>query len=306
MPRRYVERGSVTRSIGTALERGRADALKWSRGRKGDYSPHSWKLDYSGNCRSPVFVFRDGVSLLRKENSRIYSRMTERPQLSEIEARCRKCPECLAARAAHWRMRAETEWLAANRTWFGTLTLSPEQHFRVASEARLRMSQNGDDFDCLDQEGQFLERHRIISKMLTDYVKRVRKESKASLRFLCVAEAHKTGLPHYHMLVHEVSSTAAVRHHTLRDQWRAGFSNWKLVADKRAASYVCKYLAKSSLARVRASIDYGNPTNVLQHSGPRPRETPSTLPEKVQQTIASGEASLLVSTLGRVTNVISG
>jgi len=266
VPRRYVEKSSSTKSLQKALEAGRLEALGWSR-HKRTYSPHSWKADYAGNCTRPVHVFRDGVGLTKNPKSpRVYGPMTERPQLCELEVRCRKCDNCLAARAAHWRMRADAEYRAACRTWFGTLTLSPENHFRVLGKARLHAHSNGDDFDAFDPATQFAARHNQISKEITAYVKRVRKESGAEIRILCVTEAHKSGLPHYHMLVHESKATEHVRHKTLNDQWRLGFTNWKLAADAKSARYVCKYLTKSSMAKVRASLDYGNPPTISDHS----------------------------------------
>lgn len=176
-----------------------------------------------------------------------------------IETKCRRCPTCLRHRAAHWRIRAEGEINAAPRTWFGTLTLRPEEQFKAKLRAELRLSGGGTRFIDLSPDQQFSEVHREISRDLTLWLKRVRKESGAKLRYCLVAEAHKSGLPHYHVLVHEVNGSYPVKERTLRKQWIAGYSLFKLVTDKRASRYVCKYLSKSSLARVRASIDYGNP-----------------------------------------------
>ena len=175
----------------------------------------------------------------------------------EMQVRCRKCRECMKARAAQWRLRSAREIEEAPRTWFGTLTLSPSEQFKALSAARLRLSRMGIDFDRLPESEQFAERHRVIGPELTKWLKRVRKESAATLRFFLVVEAHKSGAPHYHVLIHETPGSTPVRHATLTRQWRAGFSNFKLVADRRAASYVCKYLAKSNLARCRASVGYG-------------------------------------------------
>ena len=175
-----------------------------------------------------------------------------------IETKCRKCSTCLRHRAAHWRMRAESEINAAPRTWFGTLTLRPEEQFKAKCRAEQRLSEGGTVFTRLSPSEQFREIHREIGRDLTLWLKRVRKESGAKLRYCLVAEAHKSGLPHYHCLVHEVHNSVSVKERTLRLQWNAGFSKFNLVRDKVAARYVCKYLSKSSLARVRASLDYGN------------------------------------------------
>lgn len=227
----------------------------------GTVVPHSWFVDYAANCRDPITLYRDGVRVMKGKPLHGFGRHPahERPVMVEMLVPCRQCEACLRRRAAHWRLRAYSEWRAANRTWFGTLTLTPEFHFRVKARAALQMQKNGDDFDALPQEAQFLARHREISKEITLYVKRIRKESGAELRLLCVTEAHKSGLPHYHMLVHEVGAASVIRHAVLSKHWRIGFSNWKLVDTAQAAGYVCKYLSKSNLARVRASVAYGSP-----------------------------------------------
>lgn len=180
-----------------------------------------------------------------------------------IETKCRKCPTCLRHRAAQWRIRAEAEINAAPRTWFGTLTLRPEEQFKARCRAEQRLANGGTVFTKLSASEQFREVHREIGRDLTLWLKRIRKESGATLRYCLVAEAHKSGLPHYHCLIHEVNGSASVKERTLRLQWNAGFSKFNLVQNKVAARYVCKYLSKSSLARVRASIDYGNTTCVI-------------------------------------------
>lgn len=95
-------------------------------------------------------------------------------------------------------------------------------------------------------------------------LKRLRKAhgKRGGLRYLVVMEAHKSNLPHYHILLHEVFTDYPMRKALLRPAWRFGFSHWKL-ADEKAAPYVAKYLAKSAQARIRASIDYGNPLTSL-------------------------------------------
>lgn len=259
MPRRYVERASALRSLRKGIERGQAEPLSppGRLKRDGTSIPHSWKLNFAQKCQTPVTILRDGVRLLKGKPSHIFGPGSERPVMTELEVPCRKCDACLKQRAAHWRLRAYSEWQGSERTWFGTLTLTPANHYRMAAAARVRASRNGDDFDTFPPEQRFAELHREISREITLFVKRIRKESGAELRLLCVAEAHKSGLPHYHMLVHEVRPDEPILHKVLESQWRLGFSNWKLVQDAKAAGYCTKYLAKSSMARVRASVDYG-------------------------------------------------
>lgn len=176
----------------------------------------------------------------------------------EIEARCRRCAPCLKLRAMRWRFRARTELAMADRTWFGTLTLRPEAQYRALALAVEHARKRFVDFATLTEDEVFIRRHNQISPEITKYLKRIRKESGAVLRYVLVAEAHKTGLPHYHLLLHEYGDCPA-RKEMLERQWTLGFSSWRLVEkeDKRAAGYVTKYLSKAALARVRASVGYG-------------------------------------------------
>lgn len=83
------------------------------------------------------------------------------------------------------------------------------------------------------------------------------------MRYCLVAEAHKSGLPHFHVVIHH--RVVPVRHKTLKEAWRLGFSDFKLVEENQAvARYVSKYLAKALGSRVRASARYGY--NDLSHS----------------------------------------
>lgn len=168
---------------------------------------------------------------------------------------CRACPACLRRRAWEWRGRAAAELAGARRTWFGTITLGPEAHALMAARAAYSLSLEGKDFEALSREAQFSARHHQCNSELTRYLKRVRKES-GSFRYLLVTEAHKSGLPHYHCLLHE-KEDGQVKHKCLQDQWRLGFTKWKL-AEARSAAYCTKYLTKSAQARVRASQLYGD------------------------------------------------
>lgn len=189
-----------------------------------------------------------------------YTEIRERnaPLWVDMTVGCRQCPACLRRRAIHWRERAKVECNLANRTWFGTMTLSPHEHFLAECRA-------GSEFQSATADEQFSLRHRAISPLITNYVKRLRKAAGHDLRFICVAEAHKSGLPHYHMLAHEPHGGAVLRHRLLKEQWPHGFTDWKLVQDgAKAAHYVAKYLSKSSRARVRASVSYGDPARALK------------------------------------------
>ena len=176
-----------------------------------------------------------------------------RKRTVEVHARCRKCPSCLSHRRRLWTARAIDEVAAAPRTWFGTLTVSPEHRWRYRLAA-----------DLLEHEAISSEDHAelvfrcmadLVGKEVTKMFKRLR-ESGAQFRYLLVAEAHKDGFPHYHLLLHEVE--APIRKAALEPQWRLGFSQWRLVGQEPgAARYVCKYLNKTLLCRVRGSQRYG-------------------------------------------------
>lgn len=184
----------------------------------------------------------------------------------DLEVRCRRCANCLAMRRRMWSARVKFELTAhamiGARTWFGTLTLSPEQQFIALATARKEATTSGQDFDIdKTDEQQFIARHRTISRWLTLYLKRVRKQAGVPFRYLLVCEKHKSGLPHYHILIHEDSASSQIPKRILNDQWIHGFSRWKLVEDLRQGTYLCKYLAKSPEARVRASGQYGRIAN---------------------------------------------
>lgn len=174
------------------------------------------------------------------------------------------CDCCRRLKAALWTARAQSEVQTGLRNWFGTLTLSPGEHHQIVSRCRLRLARGGTDFDALSKEEQFSERMTELGSEVTRWMKRVRKESGAPLRYLLVAEAHKSGLPHLHILIHELSPGAPVRYRTLSTQWKLGFVKFNLVEGMKAARYVCKYISKSAMARVRASLHYGTYTNVRE------------------------------------------
>jgi len=157
----------------------------------------------------------------------------------DIETPCRKCQTCLENRRRLWRRRAVQEIVQSNRTWMGTLTISPHQRFMFSLQAGSR--------DYHASIG-------IIGKEMTKYYKRLRKAD-YKFRYLQVAEAHKDGYPHIHVLIHEVSSP--IPKSRLQSELPHGFTNFKLVKDQSAAYYVAKYLAKDARTRIRASQQYG-------------------------------------------------
>lgn len=207
-----------------------------------------------GRCSDPRQIEWTHRSNASKDERLVW--LTPRLPILEQTVRCRKCPECLRARAAHWSLRAQSELQRSQRSWFVTLTLSPDEHWKVECRAQLKY---GDGWSRLAEAEKFRRLSDAAAPLLTKWLKRVRKESGAKLRYLLVVEAHKSGLPHWHLLMHEADEAQPVRKRTLQQQWWHGFSQAKLVdGDPKTARYVCKYLAKSALARVRASGGYGS------------------------------------------------
>lgn len=169
--------------------------------------------------------------------------------------RCRKCPECLRHRARLWTARAIDETKVSRRTWFGTLTLAPDRQTWARYSAQTTMERGGWPLEELTEERVFRKSVDLIGQEITRFLKRLRKRT--PFRYLLVTEQHKSGLPHFHCLVHEYEGALTKR--DLEAQWRYGFSHWRLLepGEEGKCGYVAKYLAKSALTRVRASEDYG-------------------------------------------------
>lgn len=235
-------------------------------------SPTSWKWDLARGCEDPRTFTVEGrhVELFGRDKWGAQPLMgkfganalpdvtSDAPAMwVDMSTRCRKCGWCLKARASMWSFRARAEIQASSRTWFGTLTLRPEEHFRALCKAEAAALARGTAWADLSPAEQFKARHAVISEEITKWLKRIRKESESRLRYCLTAEAHKSGLPHYHILIHERWLGGQVHERTLRRQWKLGHSKFNIAENGGAAWYVAKYLAKASEARVRASARYG-------------------------------------------------
>lgn len=174
------------------------------------------------------------------------------PMSQRCLVRCRKCDACMKHRSRLWTARAMDETRMSTRTWFGTLTLAPDRQTWARYAALKRL---GERESLITEEAVFAMSVSLIGDEITKFLKRVRKA--APFRYLLVTEAHKSGLPHFHLLIHEYAGSITKR--KLDASWRYGFSQFRLinVGDEARVGYVCKYLSKSVLTRVRASKDYG-------------------------------------------------
>lgn len=182
----------------------------------------------------------------------------------EMFVRCRKCERCKRVKSWEWSDRAMAETASSAFTLFATMTLSPEAHLRCVYAASQWARLRGKDFAKLPQPVQFQLRASEVGKLLTGYQKVVRKHSTVRYRFLWVCEAHKSGDPHLHGLVHAVDPPlgydAYTTYEVFKRTWTSGWSDFCGVdkSSPKECRYVCKYLSKeNSFARVRASLRYG-------------------------------------------------
>lgn len=238
------------------VRRWQARALR-SGGRQLSVSTVEWHI--AGRCEAPAFREIVGQQSHRLDDNRVKVRGAGVARL-HLWTRCRICEACRRYRSNMWRDRAETELRQATRTWMCTFTMSPEWHHRSYMERMGVLRKKGLSPLEFDKVREFHERCHAFGKYLTDYFKRVRKNSGSQIRYLLVSESHKSGLPHFHALIHEAGSVP-LSYRNVTDEWFAGFVHAKLVegSDPRAVRYVTKYLSKQAVSRVRASLHYGKP-----------------------------------------------
>lgn len=216
-----------------------------------------WNI--AGNCENPYTVEMYGRTPDNLGGKGVLIAPGHgKAMLLEMQVRCRKCLPCRKAKAKLWTWRAVQETIASPRSWFGTLTVNPAQRFLIVSGARQLAAERAVQYDHLDDAGKFEYQSKVAGKELTKWIKRVRANSGATLRYCLVSERHKSGDPHWHVLCHEVKEDQRVSWRELSNAWHWGFTNFTVVkSPHHAASYVAKYISKSLQARVRASQAYG-------------------------------------------------
>lgn len=149
-----------------------------------------------------------------------------RPLVAVALYRCRKCTACERTNSMRWAARAVDEYKKSARTWFGTLTLRPDQHALVdqwVADAdlwpeRSRLS------DAQFQKALFRARASIVGQQVTSWLDVVREiaylrtHRRELIRYMLVAERHDSketsefmrGRPHFHIVLHEAVTGAAV------------------------------------------------------------------------------------------------
>lgn len=242
------------------------------------YAPGQFTLDVSRDCSNPRHV---EVSYTDQHRSKY---RTWRGNV-EYTVPCRQCPNCLERRRRHWRERIVKELRQADRSWFGTLTVEPEQQFLASLRAERDCLRRGVPWRELNEKQRFAAVVKALAPELTLWIKRVRKNSGAHIRYCLVAESHKSGLPHFHVVIHH--RVVPVRYKTLKEAWRLGFSDFKLVEENHnVARYLAKYLAKALGSRVRASARYGSNDLDLSPNG-REKTSPHQTHEMDNATAAT-------------------
>lgn len=198
-------------------------------------------------CTAPVwlqYIPRDDTNGIRHKS-----------MILDHYVKCRKCEACLSARRRLWYRRSLVEFERANRTWLCTFTLRPELQMRLQYAADIDCRKRRlETLDSLDEATRFSALCYAAGPVHSRYFRQLRKDGN-KLRYVHVAEAHKSGVPHWHALIHETGEPIGKR--VLQEAWPHGFTNMKLVVDQRGCGYVSKYLTKQCSQRVRCSIAYG-------------------------------------------------
>lgn len=232
----------------------------------------SSRWDMSGDCRNTYWMAYIGRPGRAADGSGVdgdgmFTFVGGRSTIHvDIGTRCRRCDKCLRHRKLRWRYRIREEVRRAARNWWGTLTLAPANHYRVMVEARRKAENSSVTWETLSDEERFKRISDTSLKEVTKYLKRVRKASGHPLRYVLVTERHKSGLPHFHLILHE-QELRPIPHRILSGQWNGknfalGFEKWRLIPfddEERHVGYVSKYISKGLSAKVRASQRYGEP-----------------------------------------------
>jgi hypothetical protein len=227
----------------------------------------AWNI--AGRCVRPVDMVHIGrdsheYSLAGLRAGTLSSAWQDNRML-RLRVPCRQCDDCLRKRRTKWGRGAVSEFRTSSRSWFGTLTFRPEFRYRLKAAVAMRLLAEGRRLEELEPVEQFRELCKEAGPLVTRFLDRLRngpgrkdgEQQRIQFRYLLTVEPHADWFPHYHILIHEISDLMPIRENFLSAQWTHGHCKWRLVKDDRAAKYVAKYLGKFSMARVRASKEYG-------------------------------------------------
>ncbi len=239
-------------------------------GRAVIHDPAYATADYSGRCERPIVIDRIGVGheLLSRPihgaEAAPVGFEREKPFTLSNLVRCRRCEACLKERRWMWTERAAKEWREATRTWLCTFTLRPSEHYKLGVQTRQRLEAQGEDIDKMDARRRLEEMMVEYRDVMRRYVNRLRKGlvqrgwPQVQFRYLWVPEPHKSGLIHFHMLLHEVADDMRIPKRRIEDMWGLGHAGAKEVHSEAEAKYACKYLGKHHFeGRLAVSKHYG-------------------------------------------------
>lgn len=302
--------------------------LGWSRCVERRNGVMRWEVNSAGECERPVVAHFRGVEL-PLPGSRFP--LGCRAYLVCTVRRCRQCEWCRRMRSAHWAHRAVTQYERSARTWLGTITLSGFEHARLDAAVAAKAQETGAFWQTeWSPRDYFRERCEVFGQWLSLWLKRIREadqrrrngwhdgcmpdavgrmlkgRTRRNFSYMLVAEMHKNGRPHWHVLLHEDYAFALIRPDEyyvtqkgvirvdekamIRKSWQFGFTQFELCRDSRSAGYLCKYLAKDMLWRVRASEGYGEPSEIAASVA----SIGATLKERQDQWTSSRSSSTAV------------
>lgn len=169
-----------------------------------------WRMKVAPWCKKPHLF-----TLFASQEADRKGRVIGTALALDVAVPCRNCDRCLKMRSHFWRDRALAEYKSNARSYFGTITLTPEDHYLLDARATARLAQQGVLFSALSDAEIFKERCREFGRELSLYLKRLRQgpggHRKVHLRYLMIAEAHDSdktsdlikGRPHFHVMFHE-------------------------------------------------------------------------------------------------------
>lgn len=294
-----VER--LQRTVDDAVRGGYGRMLPYQDDPDGLVFRRCFEIDLSMGCE-------DVVGIEFYSNHSAQHGKSVKPIRAIMKMMCRKCATCRSNDVRQWMARAFNEAGTWPRSYMGTITMSPEQHYELDARLHARLWGQAVNMADLSESELFTARAGEFGLELTKYFKRLRKgdglhPGPLRFRYLLVAEAHPgrlgvtevTDRPHFHLILHEVDEQSLVignandvldLHITsgelehrrvkrrgewtdgvfvrdgafLREKWELGFTTFELATDPQAIAYVCGYINKAKMARVRASARYGDPS----------------------------------------------
>jgi hypothetical protein len=119
------------------------------------------------------------------------------------------------------------------------------------------------DLNKLPARERFSELLKEAGREVSLYLMRLRTGEKGKgwkpvrFRYFLVSEPHKSGDPHFHLVVHEQVVDMPITNRRIEKTWPHGLVHARLIKTAKFARYVVKYLGKGFDGRIRPSKLYG-------------------------------------------------